>query len=341
MHKIKKIIIEEYYNIINEALPLKYAKKYSSIQRKEEVKKRMNNIFSKLKKYSPNIKSSKRGDRIYIPFNPEGEIDIKSNIKNEIENFLKRHNYKISDYIKGIAKDQNGKEFKIGKLLNKLGNKDLLNKFQNDKSREGVKSAKESYIVISKHPYDIAGMSTGRGWTSCMNLDTGEDKEYVNCDIEEGTIIAYQIYINDLNIKNPIGRVLIKPFINEEDPSDIIYVPENKVYGSPHPEFIKIVKNIFLDIQDEDFSEYRIHPKLLPDTKSKHIGVINKIIKNPELINNYLDDLDLFTREDIKKMIIEKPELIKYFKDRIAMFSEADIFDVIDENPSLKKYFNK
>ena len=34
----------------------------------------------------------------------------------------------------------------------------------------------KGYICISRHPHDIAAMSTDRGWTSCMDLNKTEKK---------------------------------------------------------------------------------------------------------------------------------------------------------------------
>ena len=48
--------------------------------------------------------------------------------------------------------------------------------------------------MISRLPYDLARMSTGRGWRSCMTLPTEKDSEggqyheFVKHDIEKGNI---------------------------------------------------------------------------------------------------------------------------------------------------------
>jgi hypothetical protein len=59
-------------------------------------------------------------------------------------------------------------------------------------------------------------MSTDRGWTSCMDLDTGSKTFYIMEDVKKGTIIAYLIKKDDLNINNPVARVLIKPYVSED-----------------------------------------------------------------------------------------------------------------------------
>ena len=91
------------------------------------------------------------------------------------------------------------------------------------------------YIIISRHPYDIAGMSTGRGWRSCMHLEDGQFNEYVPQTIAAGGLIAYLCNEDDKNIKNPKGRVLIKPFapnydeMNYEEPNFKLFC--SRVYG--------------------------------------------------------------------------------------------------------------
>ena len=105
------------------------------------------------------------------------------------------------------------------------------------------------HIVFSKHSYDIAGMSTDRGWTSCMNVYTGENKRYIQYDIKEGTIVAYLIKGSDFNINNPTARLLIKPYVNIDNPDDVYFQPETKIYGTAPLDFESIVNEIFDKIQ--------------------------------------------------------------------------------------------
>ena len=178
---------------------------------------------------------------------------------------------------------------KIGKLLAK--NPELAKKFMTDARRSGSK--KNSYkIVISRHPYDLAGMSTGRGWTSCMQLDpskqmqtvkkmgsSGEEKKLgSNCrfiarDIEGGTIIAYIINTNDDNIEKPLGRILMKQYINLEDPNDIVLAPENKIYGTNVTGFReRIIKWLGTVQTVKDKTIYKLRPTLYQDDIPTLIG---------------------------------------------------------------------
>lgn len=141
-------------------------------------------------------------DRIYI----KPQETVVSGIQREIEAFLDKGGYTVTDYEKGYATDEKGKQtFKIGKLLKE--NKKLFDAFSGDTTR----TMGNMMIVISKNPWDIARMSTNRAWFSCMAADR-ENFRYVPQDVEQGTLIAYMVSENDPNIHYPFSRVLIKPF---------------------------------------------------------------------------------------------------------------------------------
>jgi hypothetical protein len=104
---------------------------------------------------------------------------------------------------------------------------------------------RQYYIMFSTHAYDIAGMSTGRGWGSCMNLyDSTSGKHYVQQDIEQGTIISYLVSQGDLNIQKPIARILIKPYINTEDPNSVLYDADAEYGSAPKLYFETVVSLI-------------------------------------------------------------------------------------------------
>lgn len=130
--------------------------------------------------------------------------------------------FSVLDYIDNKAVNNKTKQIiAISKLLSK-NNKDLLEAFNNDKTRVRAKSA-ENIVVISRHPHDVAGMSTDRGWTSCMNIRDGFNRRYVLNDVKAGTLIAYLVKKDDTNIKKPSARVLIKPFTE-----DLSYLPKQR-----------------------------------------------------------------------------------------------------------------
>ena len=210
----------------------------------------------------------KDGDRIYIPFLAEyqkiGDTDEK------ITQYLQEHGCDTNaiDYQDGYC-SYKGRKFRIGKFLEKIkydNMKTLQEKFKNN---PGLKRAFENrinnifrhmlnefaqspyrkltkqsdkLIVISQDPHDIAKMSTGRNWTSCMNLDQGGDREdEVFCEVEEGGLIAYLISKDDKEIENPYARILIRRYENKNGVS--LAIPEKKVYGSAPESFYNQIRD--------------------------------------------------------------------------------------------------
>lgn len=191
------------------------------------------------------------------------------------------------DYIKGLAYAKEDKDKKqptrIGKILQKniensdkykVDIKQLADSFRDDPVRTAKK--KNSFkVVISRHPYDIAGMSTDRSWRSCMNLgfdpieyytdsdfpdDEGSNADYVSRDIEVGTIVAYLISSDDVHpngkvaIRRPLSRILMKPFASDEDPNNVAY-SIGKIYGANSKPFTDFIKNWLTDTVNTDTTD--------------------------------------------------------------------------------------
>jgi len=276
---------------------------------KKEYKKYLNHIF-------------KDHDRLYIPFETF-EIEVPTSI----ETFLNDNNYSVEDYKEGLAKNKNGRLIKIGKLLK--DHERLLKTF--NESRSSVKQ--ELAIVISRHPYDLAGMASGRHWenTSCMGLTKG-NSEYIYRDIENGTLVAYVIRKNDLNIKHPISRILIKQFIDLENMDNKILYPEKTMYGEKIKGFRETLIEWLNTFQKISNSTYRINPELYPDGLP-YLGNGNKYSKNSEsrliYYKNNPDDVDAKKDEEYKIRLI-------YYKEN---FNDKDAKN--DENDLIRQYYYK
>lgn len=339
--KLIKILSET----IEEALELSTAKKYASIVRSPEVNKRMDDIFSELKKDPNYVNQSRNGERLYfdvdfeapknLPDDGDPSIEYTGdmyNTFNKVRMFLGGNNYEasLSDYKEGIAFDKNGKSIKIGKLIVKVMNttspseeqikyyKDLLSSYEKDKIRAKVSTSK-LYMVISKAKYDIAGMSTGRGWTSCMSLNGGSNRQYVSCDVREGSIISYLVSKTDMNIQNPISRINIKPFINKKDDSDIVYIPEDAIYGIPVKGFYESLTKMFRNIQPDSIGIFKLHDELVSDSDETVVfGNFGDTIDN----NNAKDLID----RRYSRVFIDNLDNIKYIKDiNITEVEDIDI----------------
>jgi hypothetical protein len=258
-------------------IPFNTVRNYLEITQTDKVRTYKSGFFNVLKQYSEENggKTSRNGHRIYIPYTKGiGNIDIFINDGesgsqwDKFRSFLlgtyysngliselntnQGRNTENVNYITGTYtvsfKDMNGNMKtdirKIGKLLAKnnveYDGKPALDWYNADPIRlkKKIEASDDLMMVISDHAYDIAGMSTGRDWTSCMNIKNGTNKDYVENDIRYGTIIAYLCEASDTNIRNPYARILIKPYkLQREgycgtDPAPIIYYPESTVYSA-------------------------------------------------------------------------------------------------------------
>ncbi len=179
----------------------------------------------------------KRGNRIYFDLKVEDQ-NLEKVIPQDVRDFLNWFRYPIEDDKLGLCIDKDGRVIKIGRLLRKLGKDELLKSYE--KSRSTIlKKVDNLKVVISRHPYDIIGMSTNRGWTTCLNINDpvygGKHLYSLQQQLRRGCLIAYLIREGDEEIKNPISRILIKYDV------DHIY-PDNHIYGTPIKEFEKFVQ---------------------------------------------------------------------------------------------------
>lgn len=190
----------------------------------------------------------------------------------EVIKHLRNNGYHVTDYVGGYAKknEENAREEKIGKILSKTGADKIKTlimskpKYKLTQNEDGtfthartpngkkiletpekqltvsqvfasdpIRAAKKDVkLVVTRSKEGVAGMSTGKGWQSCMNLDNGCNRHYVPHDVEQGTLTAYLVKKEDTNFDNPVGRVNLKQFKNEE--GHRIWRPEGAIYGAVH-----------------------------------------------------------------------------------------------------------
>ena len=169
--------------------------------------------------------SGVKKDRIYFDLDKD-KVAKPAKPPKEVSDYLANIGYEIENYSLGIARDAKGKTKKIGKIIQ---DKDVAKIFANDPIRSASKSAVGAIAVISRHPYDIIGMSFDRGWDSCMNVKRGTYRSFLKNDIKSGTLVMYLVRPDDKNINNPISRLLLKPYKN--DNGDVILKP-SRTYGA-------------------------------------------------------------------------------------------------------------
>ena len=281
---------------INEGYLLSLAKVYS----KDWNKSRYKDLFLL-------YPHDKNAYRIFLDFKTP---ITKTIVPKPIENAIKSLGYVVFDYKKGFACKQEDKNqetpksiVKIGKLFqyreNKEKCKEVLNLFLTDPSR--IKE-KDYLIVISRHPYDIAGMSTGRGWISCTDINRDglfpvDDSHLIKGSISNGTLIAYLIESSDKNIKHPTCRTLLKPYINVDDRTHVILIAEKTIYGEKIPGFLDRINEWLDEVNNLKEGVYRIHSASIQE-----YGGEKSIPTNP--IHNLTKKENLLSLTDIAKASI-------------------------------------
>ena len=209
------------------AVPLSMAKPYMALLNRRLY----DNIF---RKYGSGNK--KWPARIYIPVGskPVKPVEPSPAVKEAVES----RGYVVDNYLAGTAIQRDGKRtMRIGKLLSK--DKDVLRAFEFDPKRKGHKVAQgELVVVISRHPYDVIGMSFDRGWTSSMNLKDGSNRHRLKDAVKAGVLVSYLVRATDTNINNPIARILLVPYHREA--GGTVLVPDGS-YGDAPASFRKTV----------------------------------------------------------------------------------------------------
>ena len=263
---------------IAEALPLSTAKKYTKGWDKERVKAWFDGKY-----------------RAYMPLEEVDSIDQSADqnvdklnremaMSADISVALKNKGYKDPDIDKGTILDKYDRPVKIGKAL-KYVDADLAKEYE-DFRNQYFKSFKiEPMVVISRHPYDIAGQSTDRGWTSCKNLKGGCYSNHVKAEAKQN-LIAYLINPDDKNINHPVARLLLVPYMDEN--LKPIFVPENKIYGEAgkyEKAFKATVKKWLDDKQGELEGKFKASPYAYLDTLPDEIE-LHKPGKYPDWLQN-------------------------------------------------------
>lgn len=216
-------------------------------------------------------------NKVFIPFAPGPTDDVASQEPDkDVQDLLREEGFEIVDYRGGYCQKGTRKQ-RIGKVIQQLkknaleeikakGEKgeiynlqreleetskyydSVLGQFLNSPLR-AQKKAGGMEIVISQDPHDVATMSTGRSWTSCMELGEGSHYEDVFCEVAGGGLVAYLIRAGDRGISDPLARIHIRRFDNKRGQS--VAVPEQSVYGNEVSGFQETVR-MWLDSMQPD-----------------------------------------------------------------------------------------
>lgn len=194
-------------------------------------------------------------DRINIPLERSLTPD------KDVVAHLGMKGYKVHDYEQGLAYHESNpdRKFRIGRVLNQIDAPHRVKTaYEKDPARQGINATNAS-IVISRHPYDVAAMSTHQKWQSCQTLggkatvtdkegnketheqERGVYSEMVPGIVNSGAHIAYLVHHPDDINKHyaPIARVTLNPYVSA---SKHVILRPSEEYGDHWEGFHSSVK---------------------------------------------------------------------------------------------------
>ena len=267
--------------------------------------------------------SDRNAYRIYIPLQKGSGGRLKyANAPKAVVEALNAKGYNVEDYVNGIAVDSSGKRrMKMGKLLPP----ELQKIVANDPVRQGAKSAAtgDQMIVISRHPYDVAGMSTDRGWSSCMNIVAGSNMHYVERDVRDGSIIAYLVHKTDLNVKNPSARILMRVYKSSSGKTGLF---PSAIYGSGGPDFTNTIRRWCSEVNTKYFN--------IPFGETMNLlSSLYSDSGSPAVVTHYDHSPDSAV-EQLRARMVEAPDQFaglyhEFAKDYTTTEDQSAVFDMI------------
>lgn len=193
----------------------------------------------------------------------------KADPSHTVKNFLEEKGYHIRDTgsyrsgivhksvvtgnpEKGIPYRNKWVAHKIGSVLEKNNAPaHVIQAFQHDPVRVGA-GKKDYDLVVTNHPHDVYGMSTGRGWTSCadMNNPKGYAAQKMEDEINNHTHVVYLVNRGDDYDKNSIARLAFKHHTALNEKSDTnpninhqTLISEKRVYGQAPTDFRTVAEH--------------------------------------------------------------------------------------------------
>ena len=278
--ELKKVIIK----MVNEALKPSQFRKYAT----EFNRERYSDIFKTLgDKYG----HDKNYYRIYIPLQSSSQEGPVSETQKEVTKFLEDNGYKVLDYVKGTAKYGDSKNVTtIGKALSRLKSDALMKKFVSDESRKALTSdASNLMVVISRHPYDIAGSDTDRNWTNCMTMGHSDSPRVtkLNNELKE---LQYKLELLEAEYSNTPGFKKVKSAPNEDGEDTNGYLMTKEFLSSPLYKVIKRIGEVNSELEDRkeegQNAKYLIHDVKEGSLISYLIISDDKNIQNPIAVLN-------------------------------------------------------
>lgn len=135
---------------------------------------------------------------------------------------------------------------RIGAVLDETNaHPDIKKAYMNDPGRSGS-TTKDFDLVLSHHPHDVYGMSTGRGWASCATMRKGVENHNgqgpaalaMEHEINNQTHVAYLVPKGGNVDKEAMARLAFKRHTPLNGGKDTL-IAENREYGTAPPDFHK------------------------------------------------------------------------------------------------------
>ena len=218
---------------------------------------------------------------------------------------------------KGIPETEKEVQYSIGKYLRMIdANTQVIKLYENDPFRANQDGKYD--LIITGHPIDIYGGSTGRGWTSCMDVS---DKQFHDPDDEENDEVEYSTSNAAAHIKsdineqhhmvylvkrggdvdnNAIARTSFKLHHSLSNHGADTLLPEGTVYGTAPTGFLSLATEKMHEIFKVEDGLYMLSHSMYADsTRLKTIGDVKitveslgKIAYEFNRIEEYYDDYE-------------------------------------------------
>lgn len=312
--------------------------------------------YARNKSISDHVFGSK--DRIEIPLKHPSEDAVPDA---SVMNHLEAHGYKITDYKTGYAQDKYNRQVKIGKALNATAApKEVVHAFVTDPVRSSTAKGNDNLkVVISRHKYDVTGMSTDRGWKSCLTFGHSNE-DYLPSEIKHGTHVAYLCHADDNDIKNPIARIALRPFkikdyikdnphVDNYNEEHTILRPADKLYGMGGDAFSHTVR----DWTEKNFPAmkgyvYEVEPETYAGDHFSSTAISNDKETLDSAMNNHklnsAYDAPIFKavaasrrKEYLDKLLTSK---ISGVREAVARYGDKDHLDKLLENEQSSEVLN-
>jgi hypothetical protein len=226
--------------------------------------------------------------------------------------------------VETTVKDHFKRDIRLGKVLSKLVRKynkispDIVGTLQNImKKNETGQKANSWKLIVSSEPSDLRTISTGRGWTSCMNLKDGAFSDTLENVVAAKDMVAYAV--------DEKGEWLARILLRFDGKGK--WWPEGKVYGKPN----------LIDFKDfEQKVEEWLKDKNILGTKgdfSDYFNSYSDYIHSDEHIEENKGDFDQHHIEECGEYEIElsNKKNINEIKHKFPEITKNDYIEVFDE----------